>query len=174
MMKTTRTFAFVHRFGGYPTLLVILLLAAGMLSACGKKPDTAVDPPIQRAEVAPPSTTAEDSNQPSPVPTTTPAFGKLMGKWLRPDGGYVIEIRGVEPGGKLDAGYFNPQSINVAKAEASSEGETVKVFVELRDVNYPGATYTLTYDPANDVLMGAYFQPTLQQTFDVVFERLNQ
>ena len=71
------------------------------------------------------------------------------------------------------AAYFNPQPINVSRAEASQEGEATKVFIELRDVNYPGATYTLTYDPAGDQLKGVYFQPALHQSFDVVFVRIN-
>jgi hypothetical protein len=73
--------------------------------------------------------------------------------------------------GQMDAGYFNPNPINVSKAEASRENATVKVFVELRAPNYPGSTYTLTYDPATDHLTGMYFQAALKQQFDVVFER---
>jgi hypothetical protein len=47
----------------------------------------------------------------------------------------------------------------------------VKVFVELRDVNYPGSTYTLTYDPASDQLKGIYYQAVEQQRFPVAFFR---
>ena len=106
--------------------------------------------------------------------TATPSLGfeKLRGKWLRPDGGYILEIRSVAPDGKMDAGYFNPHPINVAKAEASQAGGSVRTFIELRDVNYPGSTYTLTYDPANDQLKGDYFQAALSQTFDVFFTRV--
>ena len=74
--------------------------------------------------------------------------------------------------GKMDAGYFNPRPINVSRAEASQEGTMIKVFIELRDANYPGSTYTLTYDPVRDELKGVYFQAALQQSFDVVFVRL--
>ena len=56
--------------------------------------------------------------------------------------------------GHLEAFYFNPRSINVARAEASRDGAVTKVFIELRDVNYPGSTYTLASDPANDQLKG--------------------
>jgi hypothetical protein len=77
----------------------------------------------------------------------------------------------VDTGGKLDAAYLNPRPIHVAKAEASLESAVVKVFIELRDVNYPGSTYTLNYDPASDQLTGMYFQATLQQRFEVCFER---
>ena len=112
-------------------------------------------------------------------PTTSgakadPAFEKLKGRWLRDSGGYTIEIRSVGPGGKLDASYFNPKSIHVGKAEASRQGTAVKVFIELRDVNYPGSTYTLAYDVKNDRLVGRYFQAVAGETFDVYFVRLKQ
>lgn len=70
------------------------------------------------------------------------------------------------------AASFNPQPINVARAEASQDGETINVFVELRDVNYPGSTYTLVYEPASDRLKGIYFQAAWQQQYEVFFERL--
>ena len=103
---------------------------------------------------------------------TKAAFDSLKGRWLRPDGGYVIDIRDVDARGKLAAGYFNPRPINVSQAEASQEGDTTKVFIELRDVNYPGATYNLTYNPKRDQLRGVYYQPAVRQNFDVVFIRM--
>jgi hypothetical protein len=103
---------------------------------------------------------------------TKAAFDSLKGRWLRPDGGYVIDIREVDATGKIHAGYFNPRPINVAQAKASQEGDTTKVFIELRDVNYPGATYNLTYDPEKDQLRGVYYQPALRQSFDVFFIRM--
>jgi hypothetical protein len=51
-------------------------------------------------------------------------------------------------------------------------GDALKVFVELRDVNYPGSIYQLTYDPAADRLRGTYFQAALRETYDVEFTRL--
>ena len=98
-------------------------------------------------------------------------FDRLLGRWLRPDGGYILEIRSVSPGGKVDAAYLNPGPIRVARAEALREGGALTLFVELRDVNYPGSTYRLVYDPARDVLGGLYFQAVEQQTFDVEFVR---
>ena len=103
---------------------------------------------------------------------TKAAFDSLKGRWLRPDGGYVIDIRDVDASGKMAAGYFNPRPINVSQAEASREGDTTKVFIELRDVNYPGATYNLTYDPERDQLRGVYYQPAVRQSFDVFFIRM--
>jgi len=99
------------------------------------------------------------------------ALQNLTGHWVRIDGGYVLEIRGVDAGGKLDAAYFNPRPIHVAKAEASQDGAAVRLFVELRDVNYPGSTYSLRYDPGRDVLEGAYFQAMQRETYDVSFVR---
>jgi uncharacterized protein (DUF2147 family) len=103
---------------------------------------------------------------------TLAAFQKLEGRWQRDDGGYVIEISRADAGGTLTAAYFNPRPIKVAKAEASMLGQSLRVFIELRDVNYPGSTYQLTYDPADDRLKGSYFQATLQETYDVAFVRL--
>ena len=99
-------------------------------------------------------------------------FDVLNGRWLRPDGGYVLEIRAVDPSGKIDGVYLNPKPINIAKAEATRDGSTVKVFVELRAPNYPGSTYTLTYDQEHDQLRGNYFQAVEQQNFNVFFVRM--
>ena len=51
--------------------------------------------------------------------------------------------------------YLNPRPITVARAEATRDGSTLKVFVELRAPGYPGSTYTLTYDPTHDQLEGS-------------------
>jgi len=99
-------------------------------------------------------------------------FDVLKGRWLRPDGGYIIQVRNVEGGGKMDAGYFNPRPINVSRAEAKRDGGKIKVFIELSDVGYPGSTYALTYDPKEDVLRGVYFQAAVKQNFDVHFTRM--
>ena len=98
-----------------------------------------------------------------------PGFQVLKGRWQRPDGGYVIEIKNIDRVGKMEAAYFNPRPIHVAKANAARDGNTTKIFIELRDVNYPGSTYNLTYDPKSDQLKGTYFQAVLKQTFEVVF-----
>jgi hypothetical protein len=99
------------------------------------------------------------------------AFGALPGRWVRPDGGYVINIKSVDAGGKLDAAYANPNPLPFARAEAAWDGKTLKLFFELRAGGYNGSTYTLTYDPAADVLKGVYYQAVAQQKFDVYFTR---
>ena len=100
-----------------------------------------------------------------------PDTSKLLGKWQRPDGGYVLELSSAAPDGQLKAAYFNPRSINVARAQWKLQDGLLQVFVELRDVNYPGSTYTLGYDPATDRLTGIYFQAALKQQFEVEFVR---
>lgn len=120
---------------------------------------------------------ASDCAAQSKKQTATETKGKsgfevLAGRWLRPDGGYIIQIRSVDAGGKMEAGYFNPRPINVSKAQATKESDKMKVFVELSDVGYPGSTYTLTYDPKDDVLRGVYYQAAAKQSFDVYFTRM--
>jgi hypothetical protein len=99
-------------------------------------------------------------------------FQTLQGKWLRVDGRYVIEIRNVDDNGKIEAEYFNPNPINVSRAQATRSDDTVEVFVELKDVNYPGSTYTLAYDPSEEVLEGIYYQAVQKQQFPVRFIRM--
>ena len=98
-------------------------------------------------------------------------YERLSGKWLRPDGGYVMELNDVKSDGRLKASYFNPKPINVSKAEWRRKGDRLEIFVELRDANYPGSIYTVTYSPQNDRLEGYYYQAALGQTFEVVFVR---
>ena len=105
-----------------------------------------------------------------PVVSET-GFDILVGRWVRPDGGYLITIRGVEPSGGLDAAYANPNQLPFAKAEASREGNQINLFLELRAGGYNGSNYTLTYDPEKDILQGVYYQAVARQRFDVYFER---
>jgi len=144
-------------------VLVVAVVAAGAVWwVKGRQAGT--QPPVAPAAV-------NATNQPVPAATPSPGFEKLKGKWQRPDGGYILEIRSVESGGKLDAAYFNPKAIHVANAQAAQEGEVMKVFIELRDVNYPGSTYTLAYEAASDQFTGIYYQAARQQRFEVVFVR---
>ncbi|HEY7249292.1 MAG TPA: hypothetical protein VIG37_02270 [Methylomirabilota bacterium] len=99
-----------------------------------------------------------------------PGLAALTGRWLRLDGGYVLEIRVADSA--VEATYLNPRPINVARAEAMRQGSTVKLFVELRAPGYPGSTYTLSYNAKRDELSGEYFQAALGQTFPVSFQRM--
>jgi hypothetical protein len=66
-----------------------LALLAG---SCGKRSETPVA-----------ATSAKPATESVAV-----EFGKLKGKWGRPDGDYVLEIRTLLDGGALEVGYFNP------------------------------------------------------------------
>ena len=100
------------------------------------------------------------------------ALNDLPGRWVRPDGGYVISIKSVDADGKIDAAYANPSPLPFARAEATQDGKTIKLFFELRAGGYNGSTYTLVYDPAADVLKGVYYQAVAQQKFDIYFTRV--
>ncbi len=95
----------------------------------------------------------------------------LAGRWLRPDGGYILEIRSASADGKLDAGYFNPNPIHVGRAEWVEKDGKLYALVELQDVNYPGSTYGLEYVVSQDRLVGTYYQAQEKTTFDVEFVR---
>ena len=107
----------------------------------------------------------------APLAQAGGVFGALPGRWVRPDGGYVINIKGVDASGRLDASYANPNPLPFSRAEATREGKTIRLFFELRAGGYNGSTYTLTYDPVSDTLRGVYFQAVAQQKFDIYFNR---
>jgi hypothetical protein len=96
---------------------------------------------------------------------------RLEGRWVRPDGGYLLELREIKKDGSLKALYFNPRPINVLTARWIHKDGKTNLFVELRDVNYPGSKYNLQYDPKSDRLKGTYFQAVEKQTFNIEFVR---
>jgi hypothetical protein len=106
-----------------------------------------------------------------PQKKETPDFDRLVGSWVRPDGGYVIEISKIYPGGKVDAAYFNPRPIHVSRSNVSEEDGIIELFIELQGQGYPGSTYTLKYNPEYETMVGVYFQAVIQQPFDVIFQR---
>ena len=87
---------------------------------------------------------------------------KLLGDWVRPDGGYVIRINGIHSDGTVQAAYFNPNPIHVATATVNSQKGIISLFAELQDVGYPGSKYDMVYIRENDVLQGTYFQAQAQ------------
>jgi hypothetical protein len=138
---------------------VAFVVTAGLLLA-------ACDKPARERSAAP------ATNAPAVAPQPRPQFTRLLGRWERPDGGYVLELSSVEVSGQFAAAYFNPNPIRVERALALSEKDVTKVLIVLRDEGYPGCTYQLTYDDKADQLYGTYYQATQQQTYDVAFARL--
>ena len=117
------------------------------------------------------TSTADNPVRTAPPSIVRAEFKKLVGRWRRPDGGYILEINDVDVSGKLKAAYYNPSPINVSLAYAAQEDEYTRVYVELRDTGYPGATYSLTYHKEQDAFAGLYHQPTAGQTYQVIFLR---
>ena len=99
------------------------------------------------------------------------AAQKLEGRWVRQSGGYVLVLQDIMPDGSLKAFYLNPRNINVHVASWKFEDERLFLYVEMRDVNYPGSNYTLMYRAEMDVLWGSYYQAVQKQTLDVYFVR---
>ena len=95
----------------------------------------------------------------------------LKGQWVRPDGGYILVLQDVVMDGVLTASYFNPQQIRVSEAFWTTVAGELRVFIELRDINYPGSKYNLHYDQATDRLQGTYFQALERQTYEIEFVR---
>ncbi len=115
---------------------------------------------------------AEDSPAPAPAKSVlSEEIRALTGRWVRTDYPYVIEMGSVKDDGTLEAAYYNPRPINVGRAVYEESVAGPVVTVELQDANYPGSTYTLTYDRTRDILYGTYFQAVQGQTFAVVFAR---
>jgi hypothetical protein len=117
----------------------------------------------------------ERANEPEPL--SEALRQKLLGNWQRTDADYAIEIRLVSPDGVADARYFNPfnqRSVNVEKSSVIRRDGQAEFFMVLRDVGYPGSTYTLVYDEANDLFNGIYYQAAMQQSFDVSFARVRE
>ena len=97
---------------------------------------------------------------------------QLAGQWVRPDGGYILELREIKKDGSLTAAYFNPQPIKVFSAKWRRTEGKIAVFIELRDVNYPGSKYNVEYDPEADRFKGTYFQAVERKTFNIEFVRV--
>lgn len=134
------------------SLLAFILL----LSGCGDKPSApASSEPTQAAAPAP----QQDPND-------------LLGRWMRTDGNYAIEISSLMSEGKMIAKYFNPNPIKCDKTTYSSENDQLSVHIQLNDTNYPKCTYDLTYREDNKILLGKYFQAQTGQTYDVVFQKV--
>jgi hypothetical protein len=143
-------------------LIVAAMVTVGVwwwIGARGEKPAPSGDHPSLESRPQAAALRSED-------------IERLVGRWVRTDFPYVIEIAGGSDDGTLQAAYYNPQPINVAHAEARGVSGRIAVFVELRDLNYPGSTYNLVYDPSTDALSGSYFQAVQRQSYDVAFQRM--
>ena len=74
---------------------------------------------LRGTETVAQSTAPQTTKESVAVPGARAGFDRLQGRWQRPDGGYILEIREIDGSGKMVAAYFNPRPINVSRAEAS-------------------------------------------------------
>lgn len=151
---------FLSRLPRLPFLSVVALSLA-LTSGCGRPEATkpVASSPAPAAAPTPPVTAAPKEVQ------------ALLGRWLRSDGGYSLELRSADASGVVDAAYFNPKPIKVSRAIWMRGAQGLQVMVELNDVGYPGATYVLSPDTTGDRLGGQYTQPAMRQSFDIEFVR---
>ena len=142
------------------SFLIIAFLI--LLTACNQPPSK---PKI--------STTPETKNNVVAAPAPEkPDYNQLVGEYLRSDGVYTLKILSITAAGGIDVAYFNPNPIHVGKAGWVMKDNAIVLTVELRDVNYPGSTYTLQYFPANRKLTGKYYQAVERVYYDVEFNRM--
>jgi hypothetical protein len=143
--------------------LAVLVIAAGTILYIFQSTDT------RQTKTSPPGESRTENVAPS---AEIDKFNNLIGRWRRVDGGYMIDIRRIDANGQMSAAYYNPKSIHVSRAAAALNDGAVSVFIELKDVGYPGSAYTLMYYPEQDILSGVYFQAVVKQSFEVIFTRV--
>ena len=144
----------------YTSLLLFPIMTA-MVFSCNEKQEKneATEPTIPSGETT--STQAK----------VIPDRNRLVGEWTRTDAPYQIKITELLNDGTMKTGYFNPRSINVSNATWVLVNDALKIYIELRDENYPGSNYNLIYYPEKDILAGKYFQAVEGVTYDVGFAR---
>ena len=141
--------------------LSFLVVIALLNSACNQQDGTK-----ETTEATHTAIRTADKPQKKPIDKAV-----LIGEWTRTDAAYQIKITELLNDGTMKAGYFNPKSINVASAMWVIDVDVLKIYIELRDENYPGSNYNLIYYPDRDLLAGKYFQAVERVTYDVGFTR---
>jgi hypothetical protein len=155
-----------------PARSLVLLLGALLALAAGCSRDEDGRRASVAAAGAPAAAKAPaKSEAPAAEPGAPAEVQRMLGRWLRSDGTYVLELRGADRSGIVQAAYFNPKSINVSRSIWLRGAEGTQVVVELNDTGYPGATYVLGLAADGDRLVGKYNQPQMGQSFDVEFIR---
>lgn len=158
-----------------PLLVIASLTACRRSETAAPAKEASAAVPAAKQEAAAPAVPAAQPKTPAGAPAqaadASALLSKAKGRWIRPDGGYLLTIGEIAADGRAEVGYFNPNPVNVAWGTVKNEGGAVKIQVELRDRNYPGCLYKLTYVPEKEQLAGTYFQAQMQETYDIVFVR---
>ncbi|MEI8372790.1 MAG: hypothetical protein WCJ35_08150 [Planctomycetota bacterium] len=164
------------------TIGILFLIVAAGVACITWWPRGGIRPDTQPASAQFPVETTADPSPIEPAASNDLAndsaavkhdMSKLKGRWRRSGEQYVLEVRAVDENGKVEAAYFNPQPIRVGRAMVKQKDGVAALFVELQDAGYPGCTYTLIHDPKTDQLVGVYYQAARQESYEIVFERIN-
>lgn len=141
----------------FANIAALALGMGAMMGGCGRSGDRPAEPEAAEAVPATPGVPA--------------VLEGVLGRWVREDGGYVLEVRGGGSDGTLEAGYFNPAPITVSRAAWIKAGDRLQLFVELTGSGYDGSTYVLHHEPQRDRLVGEYRQAVQGQTYQIEFAR---
>lgn len=141
--------------------LLLLLVMSVLVFSCNQQEE-------KKETIEESNTNNEPVNQQQ---NKSPDKTMLAGNWTRTDVPYQIKITELFDNGNMKAEYFNPKSINVGTGLWTSDNGMLKIYIELRDENYPGSNYNLIYYPEKDLLAGKYFQAVEKVTYDVGFIR---
>ena len=105
----------------YPILIYVLTFSCLVLfnSSCNsKKQGTLKEENIsEEQQITENDQTADPDTGIREIKSTTAitkiSADTLVGRWLRPDGNYVIQINTIKEAKKVEAQYFNPNPINI-------------------------------------------------------------
>ncbi|HUX96204.1 MAG TPA: hypothetical protein VMV47_10775 [Bacteroidales bacterium] len=154
---------------------IIFLFSIALLSfliSCNRSPGNKAESSDNPNQVKPATAEISKHKEDAITPLSADSLQSLLkGKWLREDGTYTIEIFSISANGIMDAGYFNPNPINVGKSGWMINEGNIMLEIILKDVNYPGSKYNLFYDKISDCLIGNYFQAVQGINYDVLFSR---
>jgi hypothetical protein len=101
-----------------------------------------------------------------------PGFQVLKGRWQALDDNIILDIKNIDPTGRMEVTYFKSEPVYVARAQAARDGKATKVLIQLRYPNSPCCIYDLTYDPGSERLKGIYWLKGNTKSTDVVFVRV--
>ncbi|WP_281322931.1 hypothetical protein [Flavobacterium aestivum] len=96
----------------------------------------------------------------------------IKGLWGRTEGVGEINISEVRDNGLLKATFCNPKSINIEKAVWTNSSDVLRIYILLREDNYPGSSFSLNYIAEKDLLLGVYFDALTNISYTVSFKRV--
>jgi hypothetical protein len=96
----------------------------------------------------------------------------LKGVWGRTDATGVVNISEVLDNGLLKTTFYSPKMINIEKAVWTNSSDVLRIYILLREDNYPGSSFSLNYMAEKDLLLGVYFDALTNESLTISFERI--